>query len=237
MLQCYNRCNVLQTFTNHFTNSSFVWWYGCKNWFCLYNIILEMVASPNNIKYHCNYFLSGVECTRGNRWNGIGFYCRRRAIIKTALTLYKVQGRGGCLVTRLSPGRGIWDIMKLFCENCHKTLWLVWLVSPTLAALHCLSHYIFWWFFAGSRCLSQFSASWTSGTPGRASCPCSWSRDRSGHKRSFTFPMIIATIWLGALIKINFTRFWLVISRTVIHQVRVSVINPMLNSKLYLVLI
>ena len=141
MLQCYNRCNVLQTFTNHFTNSSFVWWYGCKNWFCLYNIILEMVASPNNIKYHCNYFLSGVECTRGNRWNGIGFYCRRRAIIKTALTLYKVQGRGGCLVTRLSPGRGIWDIMKLFCENCHKTLWLVWFLSTTLAALSVSLHF------------------------------------------------------------------------------------------------
>ena len=129
---CYNRCNVLQTFTNHFTNSSSVWRYGCKNLFCLYNIILEMVASPNNIKYRCNYFLSGVECTRGNRWNGIGFYCRRRAIIKTALTLYKVQG--GWLVTRLSLGWGIWDIMKLFCENCHKTLRLVWLLSPTLLA-------------------------------------------------------------------------------------------------------
>ena len=37
----------------------------------------------------------------------------------TALTLYKIQG----LVTQLSDG---WDIMKLFCENCHKTLRLVW---------------------------------------------------------------------------------------------------------------
>ena len=175
-----------------------------------------MVASPNNIKYRCNYFLSGVECTRGNRWNGIGFYCRRRAIIKTALTLYKVQG--GWLVTRLSLGRGIWDIMKLFCENCHKTLDSSGFFLP-LFLLHCLSHYILWWLLAGSRCLSQFSASWTSRPPGHASCPCSWSRDRSGHKRSFTFPMIIATIWLGALIKINFTGFWSV-SRTVIHQVR-----------------
>ena len=42
----------------------------------------------------------------------------------TALTLYKIQG----LVTQLSDG---WDIMKLFCENCHKTLRLVWLLSPS----------------------------------------------------------------------------------------------------------